>query len=107
MRYPIAFVALCSTLILSLGTVAQAQSQITTGVIQGTVKDESGAIIAGAAVEVKNLDNNITKILKTDENGRYVFLQLQPGRYTLTIGRQGYAMLVQENLSLTVGQTIN
>ncbi|MBO0801238.1 MAG: TonB-dependent receptor, partial [Blastocatellia bacterium] len=107
MRYPITFVALCSTLILSLGTAAQAQSQITTGVIQGTVRDEAGAIIAGAVVEVKNLDTNITKSLNTDENGRYVFLQLQPGRYTLTVGRQGYAILVQENLSLTVGQTIN
>jgi outer membrane receptor for ferrienterochelin and colicin len=96
----------CSTLVLFLGIMAQAQSQITTGVIQGTVTDEAGAVIPGAQVEIKNLDTNVTKTLNTDESGRFVFLQLQPGRYTLTISRQGYATLVQENLSLTVGQTI-
>jgi carboxypeptidase family protein/TonB-dependent receptor-like protein len=106
MKKTITFLALCSTLCLITGIIAKAQSQITTGVIQGTVKDEAGAIIPGAVVEVKNLDTNLTKNLNTDENGRFVFLQLQPGRYTLTITKQGYSVLVQENLSLTVGQAI-
>jgi hypothetical protein len=98
------FIAFCS--IMVLGIMAQAQTQITTGVIQGTVRDEASAVIPGAVVEVKNLDTNFTKNLNTDENGRYVFLQLQPGRYTLTISRQGYSTLVQENFALTVGQAI-
>jgi Carboxypeptidase regulatory-like domain/TonB-dependent Receptor Plug Domain/TonB dependent receptor len=93
-------------LVLSLWTGARAQSQITTGVIQGTVTDEAGAVIPGAQVEIKNLDVNLNKILSTDENGRFVFLQLQPGRYAMTISRQGYTTLVQENLTLNVGQTI-
>ncbi len=93
-------------LVLNLWTGARAQSQITTGVIQGTVTDEAGAVIPGAQIEIKNLDFNLNKILITDVNGRFVFLQLQPGRYAMTISRQGYATLVQENLTLTVGQTI-
>jgi hypothetical protein len=86
---------------------ALAQSQSTTGSVQGTLVDEAGAVIAGATVEVKNLDNGSVKSLTSDEGGRFVFLQLQPGRYTLTAVKQGYATVEQQNIALTVGQTIN
>jgi outer membrane receptor for ferrienterochelin and colicin len=95
---------LCA-LLFSLSVFAQ--TQITTGAIQGIVADQAGAVVPGASVEVKNLDTNFTRTLSTDEDGRFVFLQLQPGRYTLTVTKQGYARLVQENLNLSVGQTIN
>jgi hypothetical protein len=95
-------VACCALL---AGTTA-AQSQITTGVIQGTVMDPSGGVVPGAEVEAKNLDNNISRSATTDADGRFVFLQMQPGRYTVTIKKSGFATIVQENLNLTVGQTI-
>ncbi len=98
--------AFCSGLVLTLSLMAQAQTQITTGVIQGTVADEAGAVVPSASVEVRNLDTNLGKNLNSDENGRFVFLQLQPGRYRLTVSKQGYSTLVQENLTLTVGQAI-
>ncbi|MGE0126486.1 MAG: carboxypeptidase regulatory-like domain-containing protein [Blastocatellales bacterium] len=94
-------------LLLTAPTTTQAQTQITTGVIQGTVFDEANAVVAGADVEVKNTDTNLTKTLKTDSDGRFVFLQLPSGRYTLTVSKQGYSTLAQENLTLTVGQAIN
>ncbi|HKQ77785.1 MAG TPA: TonB-dependent receptor [Blastocatellia bacterium] len=97
--------ALMVLLAASIG--ASAQTQITTGAIQGTVFDEANAVVAGADVEVKNTDTNLTKNLKTDSDGRFVFLQLPSGRYTLTVMKQGYTTLAQENLSLTVGQAIN
>lgn len=84
-----------------------AQTQATTGVIQGNVTDPSGAILPGASVEVKNTATNFTRQITTDESGRFVFLALQPGPYTVTVGgKQGFATLVQENLNLTVGQAI-
>jgi outer membrane receptor for ferrienterochelin and colicin len=93
--------------LLAPPVIARAQTQITTGVIQGTVLDESSGVVAGASVEVKNTDTNLTKTLTTDSDGRFVFLQLPSGRYTLTVSKQGYATLAQENLNLTVGQAIN
>src|SRR6185436_20666665 len=100
-------VAFCLTLLLALCIGARAQTQITTGVIQGTVLDESGAVLPAANIEVKNPDTNFTRNLTADSAGRFVFLQLQPGRYLLTVSKQGFATLVQENLDLTVGQTIS
>src|SRR5215211_8808846 len=84
-----------------------AQTQITTGVVQGTVEDEQGATVPGASVEVRNVETNLTRALSTDEGGRFVFLQLPPGRYTLTASKQGFATLKQQEFTLTVGQAAN
>src|SRR5262245_23021305 len=100
------FLAVSSMLLFAMSIAVQAQQQITGGVIQGLISDETGAVIPGAEIEAKNLDNNSIKSLSTNENGRFVILQLQSGRYTLTVSKSGYSTLVQENLVLTVGQAI-
>ncbi|HYP53594.1 MAG TPA: carboxypeptidase-like regulatory domain-containing protein, partial [Pyrinomonadaceae bacterium] len=100
-------VAVCFLLALCAASAASAQTQITTGVVQGTVRDEAGAVVAGASVEVRNVETNLTRALTTDEDGRFVFLQLRPGRYTLSVSKQGHATLAQEEFPLTVGQTAN
>src|ERR1044072_6773792 len=74
---------------------ATAQTQITTGVIQGMVEDEQGATVPGVSVEVKNVETNLTRTLTTDESGRFVFLPLPPGRDPLTASKQGFATLKQ------------
>src|SRR3954471_3481534 len=94
-------------LLFAFAVCAKAQTQITTGVIQGTIVDEQGATVPGATVEVKNIDTNLTKTLTTDDNGRFVFLQLPPGRYTLIASKSGFATIKQEEFTLTVGQAAN
>ena len=81
-------------------------AQITTGVIQGEVQDTTGAALAGTQIELINLDTNASLSRVADDDGRFVILQLPPGRYRLTFKRQGFATVVQENVVLTVGQTI-
>jgi hypothetical protein len=92
---------------LALAAPGWTQSQITTGVIQGTVSDTTGAVVPGAEIEVRNAATNFTRTLSTGADGRYVFLQLPPGRYTVTVSKQGFATHVQENVNLTVGLTVN
>jgi len=98
------FLTFCLT--VSFATFLAAQSQITTGVIEGSVADESGGIAPGAEVEVRNVDTNFTRTLTTGSDGRFVFLQLAPGRYAVSFKLAGFATLRQENLSLSVGQTL-
>src|SRR5262245_16904526 len=86
---------------------ASAQTQITTGVIQGTVLDPQGAVVADAAVEAKNLGTNLTRAAHTDAGGRFVFLQLPPGRYSVSVKKPGFATLVQDNVPLSVGQLVS
>jgi outer membrane receptor for ferrienterochelin and colicin len=106
MQRAIREVVLALGFVCALVATGQAQTQITSGVIQGTIADTAGAVVPGVNVEVRNADTNLIRTISTDTDGRFVFLQLPSGRYTLTASKQGYATLVQENLSLTVGQTI-
>src|SRR5712692_8770706 len=93
--------------ILAIASVVTAQTQITTGTIQGTVTDVNGAVVPGANVEIKNLDTNFSKTLTTDDGGRFVSLALPPGNYSVTISKQGFATTVVEKVELTVGQALN
>src|SRR5258706_1753582 len=93
--------------ILAIAPLVNAQTQITTGTIQGTVTDTNGAIVPGANVEIKNLDTNLTRTVTTDDGGGFVALALPPGPYSVTVSKQGFATAVAERLDLTVGQALN
>src|SRR4051812_33668014 len=87
----------------ALAGPAAAQSQITTGIIEATVIDASGAVLPGVDVEVRNVDTNLTRTLTTDRDGRFSALQLPPGTYTVTLKLAGFATLVQEQVLVNVG----
>jgi hypothetical protein len=100
-------VSICLFAMFLFAGTAIAQTQITTGTIQGTVVDANGAALPGAGVVVKNVDTNFERSATTDEDGRFIALQLPPGRYTLTISKTGFATLVAERAEVTVGQALN
>jgi hypothetical protein len=100
-------VTLALLLILSVNITASAQSQSTTGVIEGIVYDQSGAIIADANVTVKQKQTGLERTTRTDDNGRFRAVLLPLGTYTMEIQKQGFARHIQENVELSVGQTIN
>ncbi|HEY6548818.1 MAG TPA: carboxypeptidase-like regulatory domain-containing protein, partial [Vicinamibacteria bacterium] len=50
---------------------AWAQSQATTGVIEGTIVDESGAAVPGATVTLKNGATNFERQVQSDRDGRF------------------------------------
>src|SRR5687767_11792370 len=93
--------------VLAMAVGAYAQTQSTTGTIQGTVLDEQGGAVPGATVEIKNLATNATRTLTTDDEGRFVALALQPGAYSVTITKQGFAISEAPRVELTVGQAVN
>jgi hypothetical protein len=84
-----------------------AAQDITSGNIQGTVTDEQGAVVQGATVEARNVGTNFTRTFTTDTEGRFAFLSMPPGRYVVSVTKQGFAKLVQENLELTVGRSLS
>lgn len=89
---------------LSLGALAQ---DITSGTIQGTVSDEQGAVVAGATIEARDVGTNFTRVFTTDSDGRFTLLSMPPGRYIVSVTKQGFAKLNQENVELTVGRLIS
>src|SRR5438128_639349 len=96
-----------SFLLLTCAAPGWGQAQVTTGVIQGTVTDPTTAAVPDAKVDARNLDTNFTRSQDTDAAGRFAFLQMPPGRYTVTASKPGFATMVQENVDLTVGQALS
>ena len=68
---------LLSALLLALPALAQAPI----GTIAGTVTDDSGAVVANAAVTVTNLDTGLKRELKSDSLGQFAAPALPAGRY--------------------------
>jgi hypothetical protein len=83
-----------------------AQSQANTGTIEGTVTDPSDRAIPNAEVTITNEGTNFTRVLTTDNEGRFRGLLLPLGNYKVTVKAGSFATLVRTGLDLKVGQTI-
>jgi hypothetical protein len=80
-----------------------ARAQVTAS-IRGVVTDASGAPVAQAAVQVKNLETTVVRTTNTDDAGRYLALALPVGRYEVRISKSGFRDAVQSGISLVVGE---
>lgn len=85
-------------------TGAFAQSQSTTGNIEGRVIDPSGAVVPNISISITNLDTGFGKTLVSDGDGNYIFVLLPPGNYTVETGAaQGFGAAKYENVKVSVG----
>src|SRR6202045_3534448 len=97
--------ALIVLLILSLaGPSAISQVTSTGALLQGTVQDPTNASIPGATVTITNDATAVAKSTTTDEAGRYIFSDLKPASYTMTVALTSFKTLVRPNVVLRVGQ---
>ncbi len=71
---------------------AQAVS-VNGGSIEGTITDNSGAVLPNAAITVKGTDTGYTKALRTDSAGYYSIGPLNPGNYSVTVTLNGFETL--------------
>lgn len=93
---------LIASLILLGALAIAALAQIETGQITGTVTDATGAVLAGAVVEVKAVETASVRKAATNSNGIYVLPNLQPGVYEVKVLATGFAAKTQR-LQVTVG----
>ena len=79
-------------------------AQTATGQITGTVRDATGAVMAGVKVIVTNQQTGLTRETKTGGNGDYVLPLLPVGVYVVTGEQAGFKTAVHSNVALTVDQ---
>ena len=77
-------------------TLGLSTAQVDTGVLSGYVYDDSGAVIPGSVVTVRNTGTNYELDLETNAAGLYVSPPLQPGTYRLTVEQEGFAAGAKE-----------
>jgi hypothetical protein len=82
-------------------------AQIVGATINGTVRDSTGAAIAGASVTVRNTQTSATRVVNTDSSGRFAAPSLAVGDYSLVASHEGFQTEEQDGISLTVGQSLD
>src|SRR5438045_3000402 len=111
MTFPIAqklrrLAAAVSLLLLAFTLLPTAPAQETTGAIQGTVTDPTGAVVVGATI-IATSDKLIQPATATtDSHGFYRLNALPPGNYTLAVSGSGMKAKVTD-LKLTAGALPN
>ncbi len=81
--------AACLLLLLALVAPASAVAQTSMGVVNGTVTDTTGGLVPGATVTLVSEATNVQSVRQTNQNGYFVFVNVRPGTYTLTVELRG------------------
>jgi hypothetical protein len=82
-------------------------AQTVTGSLTGTVRDASGAAIAGATVKLERPETGLLREVVTNERGDFVFTAIEKGEYKLTITHQGFRTVVREEIRLTTAEYLS
>lgn len=98
------FFIFVAVVLLTVPSRLSAQATISTGNIQGTVTDPSGALLAGAKITVVSPDTGQTSILTTTSAGFYASGALHPGPYVVRVESPGFKT-TEIKLVVQVGMT--
>jgi Carboxypeptidase regulatory-like domain/TonB-dependent Receptor Plug Domain len=85
----------------------QAFSQTTSGSITGIVKDINGAAVPGAVVVLVDPAQNAPQEVTTNEEGIFIFPQVKPGTYTVTVEKAGFKKIQKNTIVLSTGDRLN
>jgi len=77
------------------------------GSISGTVKDNSGALVAGATVTLANPSVGVAQTVTTNSVGTFTSPEIPPGTYTVTVEQAGFKKSEKTNVVLSVASKVN
>src|SRR5580698_10538962 len=93
----------CMSLLVPSALFSQSSS---TGTVAGTVTDPSGAAVAAAMVTLTDKSTNIPRTASTNENGRYIFVDVPAGTYDVTVSKQGFRISRLNSQAVDVGTAL-
>jgi hypothetical protein len=93
-------------LFLSAQMVPCAFAQTELATILGRVTDPSGAVVAGAQVEIRNVDTNLAVMSGTNGDGLYTIPSLHPGHYVISVRKAGFKTVSVTQLDLNVQDNV-
>ena len=79
---------------------------LSTGTVSGSVTDQTGAVVAGATVALTDVSTNNPRTTTTNSSGRYIFVDVTPGIYNVTISREGFETTKTERQEVKVGSLL-
>lgn len=83
-----------------------ANGQTTTAQVSGSVSDANGGLIPGASVTATNIETGFFRKTVSNGTGNYVLNLLPPGRYQIVFEKSGFSVRTDENIVLTVDESL-
>jgi len=77
-------------------------AQFDSAAVLGTVRDSSGAVLAGVAVELLNEATGISAKAKSAANGEFIFNNVKIGRYSVTGEATGFSKALAKGIEVNV-----
>ena len=96
----------CLLCLLAGASPVRAQGVGSSGIINGTVVDPTGAVVPKALVVATEADRGILHSIETDTSGFYRLTGLPPATYDITVRAAGFETVLQKGLVLNVGSII-
>jgi hypothetical protein len=81
-------------------------SQSNAGRILGSVTDQTGGTVAGATVDVTNVQTGVVRSLITDQAGEYAAPNLIPGSYSVRATAKGFKTIEQKDILLEIDKSV-
>ena len=103
-RTPALRLASCLLLVFASCQLLSAQNVVLSGVLGGRVTEQSGAVVLGATIVLRNLATGIEQSAETNYAGLYRFPVVTPGAYSITASCKGFRD-VQVLARVLVGNT--
>src|ERR1700728_4479882 len=94
---------LCSACLWLVSPSAAWAQSTSTGTVVGTVTDPAGALVAGATITLTDASTKTARTDTTNDAGRYIFVDVAPGTYEISITKQGFST-TRTQTTVQVGQ---
>src|SRR5262245_49531353 len=94
-----------AVVILALPAIGQAQTD--QGKVAGTVRDSSGAFVAGATITVRNEKTGEQRIGVSNESGGFLIGNLRPSTYAIRVEKPGFGPVAYTDMIVAVGQELS
>lgn len=96
-------VALLSVVLLVPGLT---MSQVSYGTVTGRITDPTGAVVPGAKVTLRDRSTNIARSAESNSTGLYVFSDVKPSTYDVTVTKEGFQKAVVNGQTVIVGLSL-
>lgn len=79
-------------------------AQVSSATLTGEVRDESGALVGGAKITIRDVGTGFTRATKADSVGRYELPDITPGTYAVTVNKPGFRTTTTSDITIEVNQ---
>jgi hypothetical protein len=86
-----------------LGTVSALGQATSTGTVVGVVTDQTGAVVAGAAISLTDSATGSFRTTTSNGVGQYVMVNVPPGDYTVKVSKSGFSVSEIKHQTVSVG----